>query len=291
MNLLFNFEGREIRVVGAGDKPLFVARDICAVLGLENTSMAINALEEDEKGINEVDTLGGEQRMLCVTESGLYRMVFRSNKPNAEKFRRWVFHEVLPSLRKNGVYAISRTPSGPLAPVNVERRSVLMFLHEAMPEAALPPKMIMQFGLSCRSMAKALGVRGVLMEDPLLGEALVWPIKFLEVMARSLPTPKPALDSARSDAGAYEVSAWSSARLILSDDFNLYVTSEEMFADYQALCGETERKGIYGDVASFCRAALAACPELGERKIRRRIDGDGRLVTYSGVQLQSGRAS
>src|SRR5699024_11384615 len=53
-----------------------------------------------------VDTLGGPQNMVCINESGLYTLIIRSNKPNAKKFRRWITHDVLPSIRKHGLYAV-----------------------------------------------------------------------------------------------------------------------------------------------------------------------------------------
>ncbi len=61
-------------------------------------------MPDDEKGAETFRTLGGDQSMICVTESGLYRLIFRSNKPEAEKFRRWVFNKVLPTIRKTGSY-------------------------------------------------------------------------------------------------------------------------------------------------------------------------------------------
>ncbi|WP_313937843.1 BRO-N domain-containing protein [Anabaena azotica] len=66
-------------------------------------------LEPDEKGTAIVSTLGGEQEMLTVNEPGLYRLIFKSRKPVAKRFQRWVFHEVLPSLRRTGRYEIPQT--------------------------------------------------------------------------------------------------------------------------------------------------------------------------------------
>ena len=106
----------EVRVAGTAESPLFVASDVCRVLELGNVSMAVSPLDEDEKGISNVDTLKGSQKMCVVTESGLYSLIFRSRKPEAKKFRRWVTGEVLPSLRKTGGYVrvgvLSRTGEG-----------------------------------------------------------------------------------------------------------------------------------------------------------------------------------
>lgn len=112
----FNFDAQAVRVVGTWDRPLFVASDLCAALGIQNVSQAINGnpgsgalgLDDDEKGVCNLYTLGGPQQMLCVTESGMYALIFRSKKPSARIFRRWVTTEVLPSIRKSGRYEAPR---------------------------------------------------------------------------------------------------------------------------------------------------------------------------------------
>lgn len=106
---IFDFEGVEVRVVGTIDAPEWVAQDICACLGLADTSKAVETLEPDEKDTKNVRTLGGNQEMLTVTEAGLYRLIFKSRKPVAKRFQRWVFHEVLPAIRKNSTYSINST--------------------------------------------------------------------------------------------------------------------------------------------------------------------------------------
>lgn len=85
-------------------EPWFVATDVCRILGLTNTSKAVSSLEDDEKGVTNSYTLGGEQEMLTVSESGLYALIFRSRKPAAKAFRKWVTSEVLPAIRKTGRY-------------------------------------------------------------------------------------------------------------------------------------------------------------------------------------------
>lgn len=85
--------------------PWFVAADVCAILGLNasNTSRE-DYLDRDEKGLYNVQTPGGEQKMLCINESGLYSLVLRSRKPEAKAFKRWICHEVLPAIRTTGQY-------------------------------------------------------------------------------------------------------------------------------------------------------------------------------------------
>ncbi len=102
MNL--TFEGRRVRFVGTADIPEWIAQDVGDVLGIENVSRALADFDEDEKGIRIVYTLGGKQRLLTVYESGLYRLIFKSRKPEAKRFQKWVLGEVLPSIRKYGTY-------------------------------------------------------------------------------------------------------------------------------------------------------------------------------------------
>jgi prophage antirepressor-like protein len=86
----------------------FVAKDVCEALGIEKYRDAFSRLDDDERVSIIVDTLGGKQRMVGVTESGLYALVFQSRKPNARVFRRWVTGEVLPSIRRTGFYGMNR---------------------------------------------------------------------------------------------------------------------------------------------------------------------------------------
>lgn len=93
--------------------PWFVAKDVCGVLGIEKVRDAVSRLDDDERGSVIVDTLGGPQNVNTISESGLYALVFRSRKPEAKRFRKWVTAEVLPTLRKTGHYAVSgREPGG-----------------------------------------------------------------------------------------------------------------------------------------------------------------------------------
>jgi len=86
-------------------RPYFIANDICNALDIQNSRDAINTLDDDEL-MSVKATSGGQIReMNAVTESGLYTLIFKSRKPEAKKFRKWVTSEVLPSIRKNGHYA------------------------------------------------------------------------------------------------------------------------------------------------------------------------------------------
>lgn len=102
---LFNYEGSDVRVVSKNGEPWLVLSDVCNVLEIKNSRDIVRRLDEDEKGVGQIDTLGGKQNMTIVNEYGLYSVIFQSKKPSAKSFKRWVTHEVLPDIRKNGFYA------------------------------------------------------------------------------------------------------------------------------------------------------------------------------------------
>lgn len=85
----------------------FVAREITDVLDLDRT--ATRRLDDDEKGVRSMHTPGGDQEVSIITEAGFYRLVMASKKPNAKAFQRWVTHDVLPTIRKHGMYATPQT--------------------------------------------------------------------------------------------------------------------------------------------------------------------------------------
>lgn len=103
----FNFNSSEVRVVrDEHGEPWFVAKDVCDVLELTNPTVALEALDEDERS---KFFLGRQGEGNVISESGMYTLVMRSNKPHARKFRKWVTSEVLPSIRKTGSYAAPQT--------------------------------------------------------------------------------------------------------------------------------------------------------------------------------------
>jgi prophage antirepressor-like protein len=102
--LVLDFEGKKIRFVGTSEKPAWLAADVCKVLGIVNPSQAIHDFEDDERGICHTYTNGLRRVMATVYEPGLYRLIFKSKKPDAKRFRKWVTSEVLPCLRKHGTY-------------------------------------------------------------------------------------------------------------------------------------------------------------------------------------------
>ena len=98
-----------VRTVMLEGEPWFVAKDVCDVLGLSDVSMSMNALDDDE--LTQVKLVSGNQlrKMWCINEPGLYSLILRSRKPEAKQFKRWVTHEVLPSIRKHGAYMTAPT--------------------------------------------------------------------------------------------------------------------------------------------------------------------------------------
>lgn len=103
----------EIRTVLNNERPMFCLSDVCKALGLGNPSMVKQRL--NGKGISSIETLtkGGMQNLLYIDESNLYKTIFQSRKESAERFTDWVTSEVLPSIRKHGVYAIDQLLDNP----------------------------------------------------------------------------------------------------------------------------------------------------------------------------------
>jgi prophage antirepressor-like protein len=101
----FQFEGAQIRIVTDDDGAAwFVAQDVCAVLGI--TTDQTRRLDDDEKALRLIQTPGGAQQMVAVNEPGLYALILGSRKSEAKAFKRWVRHDVLPSIRRTGAYSV-----------------------------------------------------------------------------------------------------------------------------------------------------------------------------------------
>jgi prophage antirepressor-like protein len=106
----FDFATHSVRIHLIDNEPWFVAVDVCKILEIANSRDALRTLDDDERGVGNADTLGGKQKLNIVNESGLYALIFKSRKPVAKKFRKWVTNEVLPSIRKTGQYQVDPTP-------------------------------------------------------------------------------------------------------------------------------------------------------------------------------------
>lgn len=107
---VFSYEGKEVRTVRRGSESWWVLRDVCDVLDLTTPARVAERLEEDEVSQTHlIDSIGRRQETIIVSESGLYNVILRSDKPEARKFKRWVTHEVLPSIRRHGAYLTTET--------------------------------------------------------------------------------------------------------------------------------------------------------------------------------------
>jgi prophage antirepressor-like protein len=101
----FAFQDNQVRVLVLENNPWFVALDVCKILDVNNISQALTRLKDYEKStIITNDVTGRNQELLIISESGLYRLVLTSRKPDAEPFQDWVCQEVLPQIRKTGKY-------------------------------------------------------------------------------------------------------------------------------------------------------------------------------------------
>ena len=109
----FVYSGAEVRTVRKDGAPWFVLKDVCGVLGISKYRDVAERLDPDERGPVRVDTLGGVQEMTCISESGLYNVILRSDKPEAKPFRKWVTAEVLPAIRRSGGYIAGQNDLSP----------------------------------------------------------------------------------------------------------------------------------------------------------------------------------
>lgn len=112
LQVFYNPEtGVNLRTKVLDNESWFVAQDICSILGLNNITKAMAALDFDEKhGVTISNAVGNNQEVRAVNESGLYHLIFISRKPEAKAFRKWVTSEVLPSIRRTGTYSGIQSP-------------------------------------------------------------------------------------------------------------------------------------------------------------------------------------
>ncbi len=102
---VFNYRDQQVRTVVKDGQPWFAAKDVCNVLNHSNHKVAVSRLDEDEVSkVYLTDSLGRNQKTTVVNEAGLYSLILTSNKPEAKQFKRWITHEVIPTIRKTGSY-------------------------------------------------------------------------------------------------------------------------------------------------------------------------------------------
>lgn len=152
MMLFHNPEFGEIRTVEVNGEPWFVGRDVAAALGYEKPSNAVyKQVDPEDKGISEMETPSGGQKMTIINESGLYSLIFSSKLEKAKEFKRWVTSEVLPAIRKTGGYQANQA-------------SVIELPHRWMGQGAILSE----------DAAKELGIKKEKIRDLLAGRPTVY---------------------------------------------------------------------------------------------------------------------
>ena len=104
----FNFNQNQIQVINKDGEAWFIASEVAAMLGYRDSYNMTRILDNDEKGTHNVSTLGGNQDVSVINESGFYHAAFKSRKPEVKPFRKWVTSEVLPTIRKTGGYQVGQ---------------------------------------------------------------------------------------------------------------------------------------------------------------------------------------
>lgn len=118
---IFNYKKVNVRTIIRNGEPWFVLKDICSILGLNDTSKVAERLDEDELTRIKLMSGGQTREMFIVNESGMYAVILRSDKPNAKPFRKWVTSEVLPSIRTTGQYIDTENKFQQYCPVSFKR--------------------------------------------------------------------------------------------------------------------------------------------------------------------------
>ena len=146
-----DYKGQRVRMTGTKEKPLWVLKDVCNILELSNPTVVASRLDKDERAkLN----LGRQGETTVVTESGLYAVILRSDKPEAKPFRKWITAEVLPSIRKTGSYTVKDKPKKSILPLASSNHMIEM-LTRSWKAAGVDPKNIasMQTGLARDALA------------------------------------------------------------------------------------------------------------------------------------------
>ena len=166
MQIFKNDEFGQVRTVVIENEPYFVGKDVADILGYQNGSRDINAhVDEEDRLKYQISTAGQLREQTIINESGVYSLVFGSKLPTAKKFKRWVTHEVLPSIRKTGSYGIPQTYAAALQLAADQARKI-----EQQNTQLLEQKPKVEFfdavaeskdAIEIASVAKVLGVPGV----------------------------------------------------------------------------------------------------------------------------------
>jgi prophage antirepressor-like protein len=217
----FGFGEHLVRVVDRDGGIWFVANDVCSALEISNPRDAVGRLQADEKGVVVTDTLGGQQETTIVSESGLYALIFRSRKPVAVQFRKWVTGEVLPAIRRTGIFEMPANDDEiePPTPSEMDRaeqwRTGLQLVREAR---------IVGGRAAARRAWTIAGLPDVFSED------------------------EPALPSFAMTDAHRPIADWMAARCELAPGWK--VPSKELYDDFEAWC-EAAGRPVPNNIVSF----------------------------------------
>lgn len=180
----FSFQNHHVRIFDQNGDPWWALGDVCDAIGIANDRDALSRLSE--KGVVKTDTLtrGGWQELTFIDEANLYRLIFRSNKPEAVAFQNWVFEEVLPTIRKTGRYSEQEVPSGQINRDAIADEFVSLHPHwDVIRAMTLRHLTIDQIAAVVPMSRSAIGRARVRMSDlGLLGQAPLYRKRELEIL-------------------------------------------------------------------------------------------------------------
>lgn len=240
----FGFNEQLVRVVDRDGGIWFVAKDVCTALEISNHKDAVSRLEADERdGVGITDPIGRSQTVTVISESGLYALIFRSRKPVAVQFRKWVTQEVLPAIRRTGAYQV---------PANDAEA-------EAVPPEELDAGERWRTGLQLVREARIVGGRAAARR--------AWEVAGLPDVFSAPETPV-LLPMRGMSPDAQQVSEWIGERCELAPGHRF--RSRDLYADYEAWCAATERQArgplVFGKTLTalgFCSLRSDGCWRIG----------------------------
>lgn len=159
---VYNFEAFPVRITSRDGSPWFVAKDVCSILGLRNITEAVRGLDDDEKAEFRISEVSQSRKVIIVSEPGMYRMTFRSTKDEARRFCRWVYHEVLPAIRRNGRYeAVENALAAPeKVPLIETVAEMLRSLNERIIAKENIPAHILKYAWNLANVSRDVTMRG-----------------------------------------------------------------------------------------------------------------------------------
>lgn len=178
---IFNHLGNNIRVTtDEQGEPWFALNDICTALGITNTRNVAGRLDGDDvRRVDIIDNLGRAQKTNVINEAGLYEVIIRSDKPEAKAFRRWVTSEVLPSIRKHGMYATPATIEDMLANPDIMINALMRLKEERAARAKAEAEIEAQRPVA--ALGKAIET----------AEGDLTPSAFGKILSKTIPTMGP----------------------------------------------------------------------------------------------------